>query len=259
MGRLFVRLFKRSGAEVIICGREKWRAQRTARMLHVKARSMTDLATADVVIVCVPIENTVKVCTDALRYMKDASLLIDISSVKSRIVDRIHRVVPLGIEYLSIHPLFGPSIRKLDDQNIVAIPIKPGRFSDEMIAFLNAMGFYVHICSAEEHDQIMSIVQVMHHYAYLVIAVQLARLMKLRRTMPKLVTRSLARTMNIISTFGDIEHTILSIQELNPYGLQSRKSFAKLASTMASMNARTKLDIKQAIRTIKKFQALDRA
>ncbi len=257
MGRLFARLFKKNGHEVIICGRERRKAQQAARNLQVKAGNMADLAAANIVMVCVPIENTVKTCTDALRYMGDNTLLIEISSVKSGIVDRISDVVPPTIQYLSIHPLFGPSVNRIEGQNIIALPVKSGSLSEGMTAFLSGIGFVIQTSSPEEHDKVMAALQVMHHYAYLVMAVQIEKMIRQKKSISRFLTASLSKTLSQIVAFGNIEQTILSIQELNPYGLQSRKEFAKCAMKMVSMNEKARSDVSHAIEIVRKFKTLD--
>jgi len=257
MGRLLARLF-RNKHRVIICGRDEDKAKQVAKRLHVQAGPIADIADANIVIVSVPIENTVNTCSEVLRYMADGSLLVEISSVKTGVIDRIADLVPPQIEYLSLHPLFGPSVRKLEGQNMIAIPVKQSKLSNRMIASLRHMGLAVEISSAEEHDKIMATLQVIHHYAYLVMAVELAKIAKTTGNFTRNLTHSLKKTLAYIGSLNKIRETIFSIQKLNPYGLQARKEFAMSAQRMIHMDDEVATEAEQAMRVLEHSVRLGR-
>jgi len=249
MGRLLARLFRKKH-RVIICSRDEDKAKRVAQRLHVHAGPITDVADANIVIVSVPIENTVDTCSDALQHMTSGSLLMEISSIKTGVTDRIANLLPPQIEYLSLHPLFGPSVRKLEGQNMIAIPVKQSELSNRMIASLRHMGLAIEISSAEEHDEIMAILQVVHHYAYLVMAVELAKIAETTSNFTRYLTHSLKRTLAYIRSLNTIRKTIFSMQKLNPYGLQARREFASSAHRMIHMDDETTSEVEQAIRAL---------
>lgn len=183
--------------------------------------------------------------------MTGDSLLAEISSVKTGVVNRILDLMPRDIEYLSLHPLFGPSAKRLEGQRIIAIPVKKRMLSDRLVASLANMGFVVELSSVEEHDRVMAALQVMHHYAYLVMAVELAKMARANGNLSKFLTRSLNRTLSQIGTLGGIWETALSIQRLNPYGFQSREGYASSAKRLVSMDSRVISEIEEAMKTIK--------
>ena len=249
MGRPLARLFRKRH-RVIICGRDEDKAQQVAQRLHVQAGPIADIADANIVIVSVPIENTVDVCSDVLQHMTSGSLLVEISSVKTGVIDRIADLVPPKIEYLSLHPLFGPSVRKLEGQNMIAIPVKQSELSKRMIASLRHMGLAVEISSAEEHDKIMATLQVIHHYAYLVMAVELAKTAETTSNFTRNLTNSLKKTLAYIRSLNTLRETIFSIQKLNPYGLQARRKFALSAQRMIHIDDEAVSEVEQAIRVL---------
>ncbi len=250
MGRLLAGLFRKEKHRVIICGRDEDKAKRVAQRLHVHAGPIADVANANIVIVSVPIENTVDTCSDVLQRMMGGSLLVEISSVKTGVIDRIADLVPPQIEYLSLHPLFGPSVREFEGQNMIAIPVRQAGLSNRMIASLRHMGLAVEISSAEEHDKIMATLQVIHHYAYLVMAVELAKIAGTTSNFTRYLTHSLKRTLAYIRSLNAIRETVFSIQKLNPYGLQARREFALSAHRMIRMDNEVTSEVEQAIRVL---------
>lgn len=250
MGRLFVRLFRKEKHEVVVIGREERKARRVAARVKVQAGDITDIAKANIVIVSVPIDDTVEVCRNALQRMSDNTLLVEISSVKTGVVNRVADFLPPKIEYLSLHPLFGPSVRRFEGRNMIAIPVKQGWLSDRMISSLRNIGFMVEILSIEEHDKVMAALQVAHHYAYLVVSVVLAETAKASGNFTRLLTRSLRRTLDQIASLSKIRETVFSIQRLNPYGLQARTKYALSAQRMISMDDHVIFQIEQALREL---------
>ena len=249
MGRLFARQLGKKH-RVLICGRNTEKTKKTAAQIHVEPGSIAEIAKADIVIVSVPIENTVEVCKDILPRMRDHSLLVEVSSVKTGVVDKIAEMVPSGIEYLSLHPLFGPSTRQLKGQNIVAIPMKSGPLSSRMLASIQDMGFSIRISTMEEHDRTMASLQVMHHYAYLIMAVELAKMIKENRVASGFFTRSLKRTWNQLRSLQKISETVVGIQRLNPYGYSARRSYAESAQRMMAMSGEAVSEITEALKIV---------
>ena len=249
MGRLFARLLGKKH-RVLICGRNTERTKKTAAQLHVGAGSIAEIAEADAVIVSVPIENTVDVCKDVLGRMRENSLLIDISSIKTGVADKIAEIVPSGVEYLSLHPLFGPSTRQLKGQNMVAIRMKAGPLSSRMLASIQDIGFSTQISTVEEHDRTMASLQVMHHYAYLIMAVELAKTISENRVASGFFTRSLKRTWNQLHSLQKISETVVGIQRLNPYGYSARRSYAESAQRMMAMSGEAVSEITEALKIV---------
>jgi len=251
MGRLLTRLFKKGKHRVIIIGRDEEKTKRVAAKVSVEAGNIADVAKANVVIVSVPIESTVEACREVLSLMSENTLLIEISSVKTGIVDKVAELVPSKIEYMSLHPLFGPSVRRLKGQNMIVIAAKEGRLSDCMIADLSSAGLTVEVSSVKEHDRVMATVQVMHHYAYLVMAAELAKMAKGNQRISRFLTRSLRRTFSQLRSLQRIRETVVAIQRLNPYGSAARRGYAESAYRMSSMSDLALSEIEQAMEAIK--------
>jgi prephenate dehydrogenase len=174
-------------------------------------------------------ESVVESSTKVAQFMREGALLTDLSSVKSGIADRISSKVPVGIEYVSIHPLFGPGIDHLGGQNIVAIPFKTGPQWRRFSRALGKAGARIHLMSGEDHDRVMGYVQALHHFALLSLGVAL------RKWDGEVKTSSIAGTLDRIEGLLDNWETIVDIQRLNPYSPVVRKEYIETCLQLVGM------------------------
>jgi len=243
MGRLFANFANVHGASVKIVGRTIQRTQKTARELAVEAGSISDATASDIVVVAVPMESVVEASIEIAQYMQDGALLTDLSSVKTGIADRIASKVPTAVEYVSIHPLFGPSIDHVEGQNIVAIPFKTGSQWRSFSRALRKAGARVHLMSSEHHDRVMGYVQALHHFALLSLGVAL------RNWDGELKTSSIAETLDRIEGLLDNWDTIVEIQRLNPYSPGVRREFIETCLQLVGMQQSDASDVERTLRS----------
>jgi prephenate dehydrogenase len=247
MGRVLVRLFQPSRARIVLCSRNPRKAKRSCQYLGVKTRSQDDVQDADVVVVSVPIEKTVTTCKRLLKKMKPRSLLIDVTSVKKGIVNNITVNVPETIEYLSLHPLFGPETQNLKGENVLAINPKTGPLSKTILNFLSRSGLKTSHVTIDEHDRKTAITQALHHFAYASLATCMMKLMR-KPDFQKYSTRSLKNTIELIQFFSNNLDTIMEIQKKNPYAADARRAFAQTVSELSRMENRTARQITSRMR-----------
>ena len=229
MGRLFANFASVHGASVKIVGRTIQRTQKTAREMEVEAGSISDAKSSDIVIVSVPMESIVETSIEIAQSMRQGALLADLSSVKTGIASRISSKVPAGVEYVSIHPLFGPGIDHVEGQNIVAIPFKAGRQWRSFSRALRKAGARVHLMSSEHHDKVMGYVQGLHHFALLSLGVAL------RKWDGELKTNSIAGTLDRIEGLMSNWNTVVGIQRLNPSSDLARREFIETCRQLVRM------------------------
>src|SRR3989442_13880971 len=125
MGRFFARFASQQGAKVKLAGREINKTRIAAKEMEVDPGTILDAASSDIVILSVPTGETVRVATETGSLMTTGSLLTDLSSVKTGISDRVAEKIPKGVEYMSLHPLFGPGTDHLHGQTIIAVSYRP--------------------------------------------------------------------------------------------------------------------------------------
>lgn len=149
MGRLFATFFQDRHYEVEI-------SDRTTE------KSNADVVRwADIVLFSVPLHETVAIMRTLLPHVRKEQLLMDVTSLKAAPV-RAMLCSPASV--VGLHPMFGGSIRSLVGQTLVACPVRvaPDDWLPLKRLFLEA-GMRVTECSPDEHDRMMSVIQVLLH------------------------------------------------------------------------------------------------
>lgn len=156
----------------------------TARGLEVLEVDITTALTAqeaipqsDIVIFSVPISQTSQIISELAPLAKEGSLLTDFTSIKSPAVQALQDHAPESCEVMGLHPMFGPSmVKDLKKQVFAACPVRSGDWTRFLIAFLEEEGSLVKILDAEEHDQMMSVIQGLTHISAIATAMALKEL-----------------------------------------------------------------------------------
>ena len=163
---------------VAISGRDHQKGRKVASDYNVEyVESNVDLATnSDVLIISVPINFTGDVIKEVASYMKDGSLLVDVTSIKEEPTKIMSEVLPPTVEFIPTHPIFGPRTVDLDNQIIVLTPTKKGKWYDKVYNYLKNRNMEVIETTAEKHDFMMSIVQVLTHFSFICTASAMEKL-----------------------------------------------------------------------------------
>lgn len=117
----------------------------------------------DLAVITVPIDTTVPVITRIAPHLPPDCVLADLTSIKTAPMTAMLAAHPGPV--VGLHPLFGPTTSTMDKQ-IVAVT--PGRRSSDCRWVMDqfaAWGAVLVETSAEEHDEIMAIVQSLRHFA----------------------------------------------------------------------------------------------
>jgi chorismate mutase / prephenate dehydrogenase len=117
----------------------------------------------DLVIISVPIDKTEQAILDIAPFLPENAVLADITSIKQAPVNAMlsaHKGPVLGL-----HPLFGPTTSSLDKQIIAATPGRDEAACQWVIDQFAAWGSIIVTSTPEEHDEIMSVVQSLRHFA----------------------------------------------------------------------------------------------
>jgi prephenate dehydrogenase len=162
MGRLFVPVFERAGYEVLVSGR-------------CSPLTSEDIARqCDLVIVSVPIRNTVRVIDRIAPLMKPGQVLCDFTSLK---VKPIEAMLKSAADVVGLHPMFGPTVSSLKSQTII---VCPARVEDaalqKLVAIFRNEGARCTLTTPEDHDKMMAVVQGLTHYVTLCMAESIRKL-----------------------------------------------------------------------------------
>ena len=232
MGRCLAALL-RGRCDLMICSRAPHRAEAMARKAGAKATGTEGCSDRQVVILAVPNSSLIEVAGKISCIMRAGSLLVDISSVKCGIIDEVEGVIPSGINYISIHPLFySPRSR---EKNTIIVPVRPGVWLSPLMGLLAGAGMRLEVANGTEHDRAMAAVQVVHHFALLSLKATLTRMgFWGEGDLEPFMTRSLEKSLRVIRSLERNIATIEMIQKENGFSQMARAAFLDEAKKLDS-------------------------
>jgi prephenate dehydrogenase len=220
MARLLAKALKRV-ARVSVASSSRRRAEGLARRVGVEQARIEDAKDHDFVILAVPPHSLKEAASSVAPHLKPGAVVMDISSVKRGVVEEVLEALPSGAGYVSLHPLFGPFVRRVEGEAVVAIPVRGEWAVGEALKLMEGLGLRVVVSSVEEHDRAMSMVQVVHHLSYLAYAVTLAQALS-PQLIERYATRSLRATLQALRRMYKNLGVVREIQELNVYGWEAK-------------------------------------
>jgi prephenate dehydrogenase len=116
-----------------------------------------ELETADLVVVSVPIKATPGVLSRASGYMKPGAILAEIASLKEGVVEPLMASTEKRLVPLCVHPMFGPTAKRLDNRAVALVPMVDAGREAELAESLFPGAELVTV-EAEAHDAYMAIV-----------------------------------------------------------------------------------------------------
>ena len=151
MGRFFERRFIEAGYQVRILDKEDWpNAGQLCEGIHAA-------------LISVPIDQTNAIISRIAPCLPRNAILADITSIKSSPLAAMMDAYEGPV--VGLHPMFGPNTSSLDKQIVVATPGRQDAQYQWLLDQLAAWGSVVVTADANEHDQIMDLVQALRHFA----------------------------------------------------------------------------------------------
>ncbi|MCK5477075.1 MAG: prephenate dehydrogenase/arogenate dehydrogenase family protein, partial [Candidatus Aenigmarchaeota archaeon] len=154
LGNWFKAFFENNKYSVLISGRKT------------KLTNIELTKKSDVVIVSVPIRETSQVIKEILPFLKDDSLLMDFTSVKTEPLNEMKKAKKT-IGVVGLHPLFGPLVTNISNQYIAVCMKRENKLWKEMKKLLEKEGANLVNMTANEHDKQMAIMQALLHFVNL--------------------------------------------------------------------------------------------
>jgi len=150
MGKLFANFFKEHGIKVLISDK------------NTKLENKDLAEKADITIISVPIDKTVKVIEELLPYIKEGAAIMDLTSIKKA---PLKAMLKGDCEVMGIHPMFGNS-NPIPGQTIfISKTKKSDKWSEWMKKFLIRNKAIVKEITPKAHDKLMSVCQGLIHFA----------------------------------------------------------------------------------------------
>jgi prephenate dehydrogenase len=150
MGSLFAQQLAIAGHQISILSRNDW--ENAAKLL----------GKADLVVLCVPIKETIKTIKKAAPYLSESTILVDLTSVKAGIVSAMLESHQGPV--VSLHPMFGPGVRSFLSQNFTVCHGRSTEAYQWFLDFLESKGGKLVFCTPQEHDRMMESVQAIRHF-----------------------------------------------------------------------------------------------
>ncbi|MFA7681656.1 MAG: prephenate dehydrogenase/arogenate dehydrogenase family protein [Candidatus Peribacteraceae bacterium] len=161
-GSQFARLFSEQGFPVEVTGRKT------------RARNAELFRTCDIIIFAVPLAESVSIIEEAIVHAtREDQLLLDVSSLKQKQVAALQKGAG---EVVGMHPLFGPWT-EVHGETVILCPARAADTTVQSLEeLLHSMGLKTKRMSAEEHDKLMALLQVLPHVKNFLVADVLQRI-----------------------------------------------------------------------------------
>jgi chorismate mutase/prephenate dehydrogenase len=170
MGQYFCQWFTDAGYQIRTLGRDDWG--------DVESRCHD----IDLAIISVPIDVTTQVAERLGPHLPADCVLTDITSIKEpplKAMLEAHKGPVVGL-----HPLFGPTTSTMDKQVVVVTPGRDPSACQWLLEQFVAWGSILIHANAQEHDDVMAVVQALRHFATFAFGQYLRRRgIDLRRTL----------------------------------------------------------------------------
>lgn len=264
LGFWIAKFLKSEGLDVTITSQNKIEGLKIAKNLGVNYSS-NNIETArsnEVIIISVPISVTPDVIREVAPQLTKGSLLMDVTSVKELPSKLMAEYIAEGAYFLPVHPMFGPRISSLEGQVVVLTPYEKHEWFNRVLNFLESHKSRVLITEASIHDEMMSVVQGLTHFAYVSLAYSIKKLgtdiRKSREFASPIYNLMLDIVARIVSQNPSL---IYSIQSQTDYAFRSRNIFLESANELNEIIAKGDSDLFNTIirDSTKNFSDIDAA
>lgn len=124
---------------------------------------------SDIVILCIPLRSIPQMIAGCSQKMKRNSVLIDISSIKSKSFKSLSKIQNYILP-ICIHPMFGPGASHTMRLKTIFIPVRNYTKEFEFVRQLFPNFELLPIENAIKHDHIMAVVLGLNHYINVIFA-----------------------------------------------------------------------------------------
>jgi chorismate mutase/prephenate dehydrogenase len=224
MGRSLTTLFSDLGHEV------------QSADLQTELRPADAAATADVVIISVPIRETRAVIEQLGPLVRKDALLMDVTSIKTDPMAAMLASTEASV--VGTHPMFGPGVNTYQGQRVVICPGRGDAWLDWTRQMFSARGLVISEATPAEHDSMMAIVQVLHHFKTQALGLALSRTgTPLEETLRFTSPAYLLETYVTGRHFAQSSELYGPIEMLNPDSKRVIDEFSRAAADLAEIIA----------------------
>ncbi|RJR41753.1 MAG: prephenate dehydrogenase/arogenate dehydrogenase family protein [Desulfobacteraceae bacterium] len=188
-------------------------------------------ASADVVVVAVPIHVTLETIAKVGPHMRHDGLLMDLTSLKAEPVRKM--VECSRSEIIGLHPLFGPAVNRPKGENVVLCPAGGRSWLPWVRDLFSEEGVNLVETSPEKHDEMMAYVQALTHLATVAMGLSLRNSGIEQEELLKFSTPAFRSRMAAVEkVFGENPRLYGDIMALNPHSTSIGERFQSSVSRL---------------------------
>jgi prephenate dehydrogenase len=236
MGKFFAKLFSSEGYKTIIAGPDEVRGKAAAAEIGAvyEKDNASAAKRADIVIISVPIDSTLRVIKEVAPHVREGCLLMDVTSVKEEPCKTMAAHAKLGVEIIGTHPVFGHRVGGIEGQVFILTPVRGEKYLKWLRNFLEKQKARVYETTPQLHDETMAVVQGLTHFTYIAIGKTLQELdfdIKKSRNFSSPIYELMLDMIGRI--IGQSPELYASIQTQNPRTTKVHKKFIAVAEELA--------------------------
>lgn len=215
MGKLFAEFFMERGLKILISD------------IGTKLANKDLAKKADITIISVPIDKTIKVIREVLPCLKKGNAITDFTSVKENPVAEMMKA-GTGVEVFGMHPMFGNS-NPISGQTIIMCPTKKsGKWHKWMKNFLEKNGATTKSMASHSHDRVMAVAQDLIHFIEITCADGLRLTgLPVKNILPFISKASELKVMSSARILDQDSGLYGNMQLENPYNLKFLNDYKK--------------------------------
>lgn len=230
MGQWFTKFFLDKGYEVTGYDSEN---KLTNKSITKSESLVGAVLQADYVVLCTPTRRTPEIIRLIAKEMKRGTYLIEISSQKSKTISALSKIPPKIIP-ICIHPMFGPGVKKIKNQNIISVPVKDAKKELTVAKELFEGANFVTI-DANEHDKKIAVILGLTHLVNLVFANVISKDDKINLTEKMSGTTFKAQKIlaeSILTESPELIETIIANPEIRRFAEEFWKDIGRLLTAV---------------------------
>ncbi|MEX0657107.1 MAG: prephenate dehydrogenase [Nitrosopumilaceae archaeon] len=226
MGKWFSNYFLEKGYDVIVYDSEADIKGKS----FIKAASLVGaVLNTDYVMLCTPTRRTPEIIRLIAKEMKRGAYIIEISSQKTKTATSLSKI-PAKVNPICIHPMFGPGVKKIENQNIISVPIKDAKKELAVAKSLFPGANFVTI-DVIEHDKKIAVILGLTHLINLVFANVISKDDKISLTEKMSGTTFKVQKIlaeSILTESPDLIETIISNPEIRKFAEEFWKDLGRI-------------------------------
>lgn len=245
IGSFFVKYFLAQGH--VVTGSDRRRRRGLPAGIRFAVSNAEAVRGAEIVLVAVPIDETVNVVREVLPFVRQGATLIEMTSVKGNIPVQLAKLLAMKkVSLLSLHPLFGP-LAQMTNLNICVIGNKRDLAAARRI-FPRTRLFQLR---ATDHDKLMAYTLSLVHLTNAAIVSTLAKevgVERFQRSAPPLASAQLNLGRAVLSQSPAL---LARIQADNPFAAEALSSvIAELEDLKRAVAKKDIVDLEKRFATL---------